>query len=165
MRRSYLLLALTVCLLAPDANAQVIVGSAQKADNFAQNVYGLGFAGGAATGLGVSFRAHFPSRFSLQAVAGIIKDSERLSSSLGFQVQYDLVRGQKTRFYSGAGMSYFYSGSGSNTLEGPFRFGLGIGGEFAIQDALSGSIEGMFTFFNDGVIVPLPQLSLHYYFY
>jgi hypothetical protein len=165
MRRCCLWIALAACFFTPHADTQVIVGSAQKADNFGQNVYGIGIAGGAATGLGVSFRTHFPSRLSAQAVAGIIKDSQTLSSSLGFQLQYDLVRGRSTRFYAGGGMSYFYSGSGSNSLEAPIRFGIGIGGEFNIQDALSGSIEGTFTFFNDGVIVPLPQLSLHYYFY
>ena len=143
--------------------AQVIVGT-DRAESFRENIYGLGISGGAASGLGVSFRAHFPSLLSVQLVGGIVKSSAVLSSSIGAQVQYDLVRGRSTRFFGGLGTSYYYSGDGSNNLQGPFRFGLGVGGEFLIQQSLSATVAGMFTYFSDGVIVPLPELSIHYYF-
>ncbi|MCX6136547.1 MAG: hypothetical protein NTV54_03515 [Ignavibacteriales bacterium] len=144
-------------------DAQVIAGT-DRAESFRENIYGLGISGGAASGLGVSFRAHFPSLISVQFVGGIIKSSSVLSSSLGAQVQYDLVRGRSTRFFGGMGVSYYYSGESSNDLKGPFRLGLGVGGEFLIQQSLSATLGGMFTYFSDGVIVPLPELSIHYYF-
>ena len=144
--------------------AQVIVGTDQHAESFRENIYGLGISGGAATGLGVSFRAHFPSLLSVQVVGGIMKTSSVLSSSIGGQVQYDLVRGSSMRFFGAGGLSYYYSGDGVNNLKGPFRLGVGVGGEFLVRQSLSVTVEGMFTYFSDGVIVPLPELSIHYYF-
>ena len=90
----------------------------------------------------------------------------KLHYDIGGQVQYDLVRGETTRFYACGGMGYFYSGeSGHNDLNGPFRLGAGIGGEKGRLESFSFSGELMFTYFNDGTVLPLPQLSAHYYFY
>ncbi len=145
--------------------SQVNVTGVNKAESFDKSVYGLGFAGGPALGAGVSFRDHFPSRLSAQLVFGILKDNVNTFVSAGAEVQYDLVRGSTTRFYCGPSYGYFYNGSGSNEFKAPSRFGIGIGGEFNIRDALHFAIEGTFVFFSDGTIIPLPQASLHYYFY
>jgi hypothetical protein len=144
--------------------SQVSVTGDNKAENFDKSVYGLGFAGGPASGVGVSFRDHFPSRLSLQLVFGILKDNVNTFVSAGAAFQYDLVRGSSTRFYVGPSYGYFYNGSGSNEFKAPSRFGIGLGGEFRIRDALHFSVEGMFVFFSDGTILPLPQASIHYYF-
>ena len=161
---AFVAVSLLCTLHTQTALAQVIVGTDQHAESFRENIYGLGVSGGAATGLGVSFRAHFPSLLSVQVVGCIVKASSVLSSSIGGQVQYDLVRGRSMRFFGASGLSYYYSGDGGNNLKGPFRFGIGVGGEFMVQQSLSATIEGMFTYFSDGVIVPLPELSVHYYF-
>jgi hypothetical protein len=146
-------------------HGQVSVSGENKAEDFNKSVYGLGFAGGPASGIGISFRDHFPSKLSLQLVFGILKDKVNTFVSTGAEVQYDLVRGNTTRFYFGPAVGYFYNGSDQNKFDAPTRIGVGLGGEFNIRDALHFSIEGMFVFFSDGSIIPLPQASLHYYFY
>ena len=145
--------------------AQVSVSGDNRAEDFNKPVYGLGFSGGPASGIGISFRDHFPSKLSLQLVFGILKDKVNTFVSTGAEVQYDLVRGNTTRFYFGPAVGYFYNGSQTNTFDSPTRVGLGLGGEFNVRDALHFSIEGMFVFFSDGSIIPLPQASIHYYFY
>jgi hypothetical protein len=147
------------------AQAQVNVAGSQRAEGFSSNIYGLGFSAGPASGVGISFRDHLPSKSSYQIIAGIIKLKSKVSASVGAEYQYDLVRGNTTRFFFGPSASYFYSGENQNTFDAPFRFGVGLGGEFDVQEALHISIEGVFTYFSDGSIVPLPQFAMHYYFY
>lgn len=131
---------------------------------FRQNVFGLGFFGGASGGLGLSFRHHLPSPISYQITGGIIKVDGKLRSDIGAELQYDLTRGGGTRFYVAGGFAYFYSGNGSNEMKSPTRGGVGLGGEWLMQGGLHFLAEGMFTFFSDGTILPLPQLGVYYYF-
>lgn len=146
--------------------AQVVVPNENQPTKLGKTVYGLGFAVGFGTGLGVSFRHHFPSELSYQIVGGIIKVDTKLQYDLGAEAQYDLIRGGKTRFFVAGGFGYFYSGeSGSNNLSGPFRIALGVGGEFSNIRMVHITLEGMFTYFSDGNILPLPQVSAHYYFF
>ncbi len=153
-----------VCLVQP-AGAQVSTTGLQKASSLGKTVYGLGFSGGWASGVGFSFRAHLPSKMSFQGVFGIVKTQSKLLMSAGAEYQYDLVRGDATRFFFVGSTGYFYSGDGSNTVEGPFRLGAGIGGEFQIQGALHATIEGQFVYSSNGTVLPLPQLAVHYYFF
>ncbi|MDE3058095.1 MAG: hypothetical protein KGJ59_09080 [Bacteroidota bacterium] len=154
-----------LAVLSGSALAQVNVEGNQRAAGFNSAIYGLGVSAGPASGMGISFRNHLPSRSSYQLIAGIIKLKAKVSASVGAEYQYDLVRGNTTRFFFGPSMSYFYSGEHSNTLAAPFRLGIGVGGEFDVQKALHFSLEGVFTYFSDGSIVPLPQIAAHYYFY
>lgn len=151
--------------VVPSAVAQVSVGTANKAESFDRSLYGIGFAGGPASGAGVSFRAHFPSKSSIEITTGILKTKSGTFFSAGGEYQYDLVRGSSTRFFFGPGVGYFYNGKGKNNFDAPWRAGLGVGGEFKVQEALHITVEGMFVFFSDGSIIPLPQGGLHYYFY
>jgi hypothetical protein len=145
------------------ASAQVSSSGLSNATGFGKSVYGLGFSAGWTSGVGISFREHLPTKTSLQAVFGIIKTS-KLLMSLGGELQYDLVRNPKSRFFGVTGLSYQYSGSDGNELSGPFHLGVGIGGEFLVQDSFSASVEGLFTYFSDGRVIPLPQVAVHYYF-
>jgi len=155
-----------VFMLAPTLlRAQVSVNGENKAESFDKSVYGLGVSGGPASGAGISFRDHFPSRVSLQLIFGILKDNVTTYVSTGAELQYDLVRGNTTRFYFGPAVGYFYNGGDMNSFKAPYRFGMGVGGEFKIRNALHFSVEGMFVFFSDGAILPLPQAAIHYYFY
>lgn len=166
MNRILALLLLACLTAAAPAAAQVVMPDAEGSTKLGRTVYGLGFAGGPATGLGISFRHHLPSELSYQIVGGIIKVDRDLHYDIGCEVQFDLVRAETTRFFAAGGGSYFYSGkSDKNSLKGPFRMGIGIGGEFSHIQVLHVSVEGMFTYFSDGTILPLPQLSLHYYFF
>jgi hypothetical protein len=145
--------------------AQITTSGLSKAEDLNRPVYGLGLSAGWASGVGLSFRSHLPSKSSVQAVFGIIKTSNKLAMCVGGEYQYDLVRSNTTRFFAGSAMSYFYHGNGSNEVSGPFRVGAGIGGEFQLQQALHITVEGMFVFFSDGRVIPLPQIAAHYYFF
>ncbi|MFQ5797674.1 MAG: hypothetical protein ACE5H0_03155 [Bacteroidota bacterium] len=165
--RSFLLMLISVFLVTPTGFAQVVVPEkAGTSVRLKKQVFGLGFAAGATTGLGISFRHHLPSRISYGIIGGIIKVDRDLSYDIGFEAQWDLSRNEAARFFAVGGTSFFYSGtSDENKLEGPLRFGLGIGGEFNYLGVLNVSLEGLFTFFSDGTILPLPQVSAHYYFF
>lgn len=151
---------------ATSASAQVVVPAPGREPGWRTNVFGLGIAAGAASGLGLSFRHHLPSVMSYQLTGGIIRVNDRLSYDIGMEVQFDLARGPVSRFFVGSGAAYYYSGSAShNDMAGPARFGVGIGGEYAGGSGLHVSGNLMFTYFSDGNVLPLPQIGLFYYFY
>ncbi len=156
-------LVLTIVVLGL-ADAQVIMPSSQST-SIRQNVFGLGFFGGASGGLGLSFRHHLPSPLSYQVTGGIIKVDGKLRSDIGFEAQYDLARGGGTRFFVVGGIAYYYSGGDNkNDMTAPTRAGFGLGGEWVMSGGLHFLVEGMFTFFSDGNIYPLPQFGFYYYF-
>jgi hypothetical protein len=129
-------------------------------------VYGLGLALGAASGVGLSFRQHFPGYVSYSLIGGIIKVDNETSYDFGGELQYDFIRGQWVRFFAAAAAGYYYTGGKrGNDLEAPGRIGMGIGGEVPVQGGFHVSGELLFTFFSDGNVLPLPQVSIHYYFY
>lgn len=131
-----------------------------------RNVYGLGLSGGLVSGFGLSFRHHLPSTFSYQVVGGIIKGGQDLSYNIAGEIQADIMRGEQNRFYACGGMGYFFVGDTSvNNLSAPVRFGVGVGNEWSNVAQFHVAAEVMLTFFNDGIIIPLPQLSAHYYFF
>jgi hypothetical protein len=136
----------------------------QNMENIDNSVFGLGFSAGAASGFGLSFRHHLPGDFSYQIIAGVIKADNKTLYNVGGELQYDFVRGGTARFFGGGALGYFYKGSSSNELKGPFRIGLGIGGELQKLDPFYIAGELLFTYFTDGTILPLPQISAHYYF-
>src|SRR5271157_4519014 len=144
--------------------SQVSVQGSQQAADLGRNVYGLGVSVGPASGVGISFRNHLPSKISYQIVGGIIKSGDNTSASIGAEFQYDLVRAKSTRLFFGPSTSYFYSGSGGNTFAAPFRLGIGVGGELNVQAAVNISLEGVFVYFSNGDIAPMPQIACHYYF-
>ncbi len=165
MKKRTLAVGIAVLLIASLTHAQVGTSGLSKAEALGKPVYGLGFSAGWASGVGISFRSHLPSKISAQGVFGIIKTSDKLYLSLGGECQYDLVRGNATRLFGAGALSYFYAGSGSNEVSGPLRLGAGVGGEFQVRDALHVSVEGLFVFFSDGRVIPLPQIAAHYYFF
>ncbi len=106
--RTFLSLVAAALLVGPSfSNAQVVVANRGSETSMRTNVFGLGFAGGPATGLGLSFRHHLPSPFSYQLIGGIIKATDRLYYSVGTEFQYDLSRTSVIRFYAAGGLSYY----------------------------------------------------------
>ncbi len=163
--KSILTMACFLALAQTTTFGQVNVPIQNKPKELERSVFGLGLSAGYVSGFGLSFRHHLPSVVSYQIVGGIIKTDTRLHYNIGGEIQVDLVRGETTRFFVGWGMGYFYSGeSGHNELKGPFRAGIGIGGETFRQESFSLSGELLFSYFSDGTILPLPQVSAHYYF-
>jgi hypothetical protein len=165
-RRRWLILLCPAIVLVTDVHAQVEVSEHGRITSMGTNVFGLGFAGGPATGLGLSFRHHLPSAASYQLIGGILKATDRLYYSVGVEFQYDLSRTSVVRFYAGGGVSYFYSGiKGHNDMEAPTRVGLGIGAETTSGSGFHVNGDLLFTYFSDGTVLPLPQIGVHYYFF
>jgi hypothetical protein len=161
-----ILLAVIILGAAPPARSQV-TPPAREAARIDRSIFGLGISAGVASGFGLSFRQHMPGELSYQLIGGIIKTDIRTHYNLGGELQFDLRRGQSSRFFAEGAMGYFYSGeSGHNDLEGPLRMGAGIGGEWSNgAQPLAVTLEILFTYFSDGTVLPLPQASLHYYFF
>jgi hypothetical protein len=160
-----IIVATAIICFSTAAAAQVVLPEKGQAGGVRQNVYGLGLFGGPATGIGISFRHHLPGTLSYQITGGIIKVSDRISSDIGGEVQYDLIRGTPTRFFVAGGAGYYYSGKTSqNDMSGPGRVGLGVGGEVMIGSGVHGLLELIFCYFTDGTVLPLPQVGFYYYF-
>ena len=157
-------LFLALALPLTIASAQVIAPGPGASAGFSRSVFGIGFFGGPATGLGLSFRHHLPSVLSYQITAGAISIESKLSYDFGVELQIDVFRSYSSRFYVGGGTSYFYSGNGNNTMNGPVRLGLGVGIEYAASPGLHVMGDLFFTYFSDGTVLPLPQLGFFYYF-
>jgi hypothetical protein len=146
-------------------SAQVVMPDRGASAELKRNVFGLGFAGGPASGIGLSFRHHLPSIMSYQINGGIIKVDDRMSYTIGAEVQGDLARTQVARFFAVGGISYFYTGrTNHNDMDGPGRVGVGLGGEVYGGSGIHTTVELLFTYFSDGTVLPLPQIGFHYYF-
>lgn len=154
-----------VVMATTGLRAQVSASGLSRAESMGRSVYGLGFAAGYSSGVGISFRSHLPSKSSLQGVFGIIKTSSTLYMSIGAEYQYDLVRGNQTRFFAVGSTGYFYRGSDRNEVNGPFRVGAGIGAEFNLREAIHLTVAGQFVYASNHTVLPLPQVALHYYFF
>jgi hypothetical protein len=164
MTNKVIITLVAVMLISSMAGAQVANPDQNRASGFKQDVFGLGIAAGAASGLGVSFRHHLRTAFSYQITGGIIKADEQLYYDIGGEAQYDMSRGAETRFFLVGGLGYYYSGKGKNELKAPARVGIGAGAEVGFAGSWGASGELLFTYFTDGTILPLPQLAVYYYF-
>jgi hypothetical protein len=166
-RCAVIFLCVMISLLAAgSARGQAVLPERWREAGLRENVFGVGMAIGAATGAGLSFRHHIPGAWSYEITGGIIKVDDETSYAIGGELQYDLIRANLTRFFVAGGFGYYYAGHGrGNRLEGPGRFGFGIGGEVAVAAGFHVSGEMLFTFFSDGTVLPLPQVGMHYYFY
>jgi hypothetical protein len=159
------LILFLVFLIPSAAWSQVAVPGTSDGTKLRQSVFGIGLAAGPASGMGLSFRHHLPSSLSYQITGGVIKVDEKLYYDIGGELQYDFILGTSSRVFAVAGFGYYHAGkSDENELEGPARAGLGIGGEFRFLESFHAIVEGVFTYFTDGTILPLPQVGIYYYF-
>jgi hypothetical protein len=165
MNRRIVVLLLLMAGFASIAVSQVAIPDRRGGTGFREEVMGLGFFAGPTSGLGVSFRHHLRIPFSYQITAGIIKVDDRLLYDFGGEVQYDLSRGEGSRFFVVGGLGYYYAGRSShNDIDAPARLGFGAGAEVGISPAIGATLELLFTIFTDGTILPLPQAGIFYYF-
>ncbi len=161
------IVVLASCLLIglTPVRAQVVAPERASSGTIHENVFGLGIAGGAASGLGLSFRHHLPSIISYEINGGVIKVDDRMLYDIGGQLQVDLSRTHTTRFFVAGAFAYYYAGSANhNEMSAPERVGLGLGGEMYSGSGLHATLELLFTYFADATVLPLPQVGVHYYF-
>ena len=164
MRAFLFVLFAFLLLLTQESEAQVVLPETGQVASLNQSVFGLGLFGGAATGVGLSFRHHLPLKLSYQITGGVIKVDEQLSYAIGGEVQYDLIRTTASRFFAIGGGGYYYSGNNRNEMDAPARVGLGVGAEVEVYSGIHLIGEVLFTYFTDGTILPLPQGGFFYYF-
>ena len=157
-------LLLMTLFLTIQADSQVVIpGSA--GGEIKRSVFGIGVSGGPVSGVGLSFRHHLPAPLSYQITGGVIKVDEKLYYSIGAEFQYDFILEKSSRVFAVVGLGYYHAGSAENNeMEGPGRAGIGVGGEFRLFESFHGIAEGVFTYFTDGTILPLPQVGIYYYF-
>jgi hypothetical protein len=165
MNRRTVVLLLLMAGVANEALSQVAIPDRRGGTGFREEVMGLGLFAGPTSGLGVSFRHHLRIPFSYQITAGIINVDDRLLYDFGGDLQYDLSRGEGSRFFVAGGFGYYYAGRSShNDINAPGRLGFGAGAELGIGPAIGATLELLFTVFTDGTILPLPQAGVFYYF-
>jgi len=162
-----LLIVILLCLILVPAPAQVTMPDKASGQGVREQVFGLGFSAGFASGIGLTFRHHFPGKFSWEVTGGVIKVDQNVDYSVGGELQLDLDRGAASRFFATVGAGYFYAApkGQSNTMKGPGRAGIGIGGEIPLGAGFHGAGKLMFTWFSDGTILPLPGAGIMYYFH
>jgi len=90
--------ALLLVFYAIPARSQAVLPERGREGGLRENVYGLGLAVGACSGIGISFRQHFPGLVSYQLIGGIIKVDNQTSYAFGAELQYDFIRGRESGF-------------------------------------------------------------------
>ena len=163
-----IVIILAFLLIPAISIAQVIGTGSTQPVALGRNVFGLGASIGLASGMGISFRQHFPTVMSYQIAGGIIKPDSRLSYDIGIELQADIMKGNSNRFYAAGAWGYYFTGEGGhNELDAPWRLGLGVGNEWANINSsqFHFAVEVLLTYFSDDTVIPLPQASVHYYFF
>jgi hypothetical protein len=138
--------------------------------------FGVGAQAGLMSGMGVGVRVHPAGRMSVQVAGGALSGGEGVMASFGIEGQYDFDWRGRSRFYGFVGMGYYTNGEEELTFEewqqgkedprlkSPFRAGLGLGYEWDISNVLIFSANIAFTYFSEGMFLPLPQVGLYYMF-
>ncbi len=140
--------------------------------------FGVGAQAGLMSGMGIGVRVHPMGRMSVQIAGGAISGGEGVAASVGAEGQFDFDWRDRSRFYGFVGLGYYTNGEEELTvaagtweqgkedprLKSPFRAGIGLGYEWDISNVLIFSASVAFTYFSEGMFLPLPQLGLYYMF-
>jgi len=123
---------------------------------------GLGFAAGAISGLGLSYKQHLPNLYVPQVAFGVLKYEDELDINLGFALQRTFHATDLVRFYGITGLSFFWERDewdewvydrmgGSEHLgkaketERKFNTGIGIGIEVLLWKRIGVAVDGEYT--------------------
>ena len=114
-------------------------------------VNSLGFAAGAATGYGISYR-YWPNKFGVQGTFAPNVEDESTEVSIGLSFLYKLAETEKTCFFLYQGNHYLYSNyeyPNAQSQDKFFNNGLGFGIELIILKRVSFNIMGGYAAFNN----------------
>ncbi len=174
-----LTIILSYGVLAQEDYAQQTTSFKEVDPNIFQNqtVWGVGLQAGLCTGMGIGVRYHPAGRFGTQLVGGPLALSDKTMYSVGAEGQFDFDARGLSRFYGYLGFGYYENGAvddekttdkderEEDKLKSPFRIGLGVAYEWPVSSKMVFNVNAAFTWFTgDGTILPLPQVSLFYYF-
>lgn len=138
--------------------------------------FGVGAQAGLMSGMGLGVRVHPAGRMSVQVAGGALSGGEAVMASVGAEGQFDFDWRDRSRFYGFVGLGYYTNGKEELTFEewqrgdedpqlkSPFRAGIGLGYEWDISNVLIFSASVAFTYFSEGMFLPLPQVGLYYMF-
>ena len=102
MRRSIVMIALMLLLLHSAIWAD---GSIDRLDVPRK---GLGFAAGAISGIGLSYKQHLPNLFVPQVAFGVLKYENEFDINLGLALQRTFHATDLVRFYGITGLAFFW---------------------------------------------------------
>ncbi len=133
----------------------------------------IGLYIGSVSGIGLSYRYHFPNPWLFQITGGLIYIEEDYAYSLGLEGQYELTKSNIARFYvMGAGGIYGSQTQSDGDTESTttLHFGFGIGGEIAFGPTIVNHLTLGINFFpialhvkeNDSSIFPGASIYLYY---
>ncbi len=179
MRHRVLLLAVAVLALSTLGATQVRAQYSGGDNYYAEQMrFGVGAQAGLMSGMGVGVRVHPVGRLSAQIAGGAFSGGEGVMASVGAEGQFDFDYRDRSRFYGFIGLGYYTNGEEELTdaagtwepgkedprLDSPFRAGIGLGYEWDISNVLIFSASVAFTYFSEGMFLPLPQVGLYYMF-
>jgi hypothetical protein len=139
-----------------------------------RNTSGVGFAVGPVSGSGFSFRSDISSTSAIQFTGGILVAGQSGGYSVGLQYLLNLRKDRASRLYAFAGAGVHGTtesndakifGISTDSASG-LAVGVGFGWErFYPVYGMGFSFEVPLTFIPSiPLIMPLPQIGIHYYF-
>ena len=96
-------------LSVPSTTPETVTYEVTSAGSTSGTQQGIGFAAGATTGVGISYRRHLANKFGYQVTGILFGSSTSFFGSAGINVLRTLHKTKKTRFLAIAGVSTFYS--------------------------------------------------------
>ncbi|MBR9977353.1 MAG: hypothetical protein KFH87_04635 [Bacteroidetes bacterium] len=177
MKFYFLVFILTTFSLV-SLSTQEVRAQSDERSGYYQDVmrFGIGAQAGLMSGMGLGVRVHPAGRMGAQLAGGAISGGEGVAASIGFEGQYDFDWRDRSRFFGFIGMGYYTNGEEELTkeeweqgeedprLKSAFRAGFGLGYEWDISNVLIFSANIAFTYFSEGMFLPLPQVGLYYLF-
>lgn len=165
--------------------ATSILPSGLNDPNQPKFLQGLGFAAGHYTGVGMSYKLVYNSKYAAQITFGYYSDNsddwgDRWAMP-GFELQYHLSRSKWTSFYISTGISYEYyrseywhyvyeedideySYEEQYDIDKIWTTGIGFGFELLAFDRISFTIESILYYRDNEQASIMVQGGLHYYF-
>ncbi len=151
----------------PILEAKPVPPKKPSASHMLRPLYRAGLHGGLLSGYGFSGAITLPLRISIQGTFFLMKFSDNLFYSFGTEFQYHFSDPRTHNLYILLGSGYYYNSTNStNTLNNPFRLGIGFGYHYFLTPEWMVDLQLNITWFTGfgSSILPLPQAGIFYVF-
>ncbi len=166
-----LLLALPLVTLSAQIDDSETLPGETVGSDFYNSTYGaIGIHLSMLSGTGLSGRVTFPNRLAVQTSTFVIAIGGITHFNIGGELQYAFTQGDGGRLFALAGVGFYSSTSDEpekpgNRIASPFHAGAGVGYEWFTSRNLTLDLAVPITWFvEEGKVLPLPSVSMHYYF-